>query len=478
MTAPAIRTAGVAQALRAPASLAVRLLQFFGFSIMAFPTDSVIKAVGAGGYAAALFAYVMFFSYLAAVLYGLHNPLNYRSPVRIALCVLWLSSLTSFALIDRGLLSSAQLSSANRWLIQLAGVSGVVLVASEYLRSLDQIHQVLRALSWGSSVCGLAAACQYWLRFDLVPDIRKILVGFKINDGTGALTIGSRSGISRVAGTAVDPIELGVVAAMLLPLALYLAINDTGRPAVNRWLPVVFTGICIPITVSRAAIIAAVIAVGSFIVMLPSARRLTALAVVPVALGAIFLTAHRLLGTLKSYFLVGTADNSISHRVNNYPYALHLISQAPWFGHGGGTYIASATADLGSGHILDDEYLDAGIELGLAGVVALAFFLLWPAVTAFRVRARARARGDQRLMDLSAALAGGAMAGLICSATFDSFGFAMFPMVEALIMGLTGATWLLVRQDGDPAEAPSTLRANKPEQLTFGIQEVGPGRIN
>ena len=457
--------------------VSVRLLQFFGFSIMAFPSNSVIKLIGAGGYVAAIFSYVMLLSYVAGVLYGLHNPFNYRSPIRISLCVLWLSILTSYAMMDRGLLSGAQLSSANRYVIQLAGISGVILVASEHIRSLDEIDQVLRALVWGGSVSGMTAAIQYWLKINLVPDIRRLLIGFRINSGVGALTIATRSGVSRVAGTAIDPIELGVVASMLLPLALYLALHDTKRSAISRWLPVVFTGISIPITVSRAAILGAVLAAGFFILMLPSARRLTALAAIPVALSGVFLTAHRLLGTLKRYFLLGTGDNSISHRVNNYPYAFHLISEAPWFGHGGGTYIAVTTVDLGAGHILDNQYLDTAIELGFVGVAALAFFLIWPVVTAIRVRGRAS--GDQRLMDLSAALAGAAMAGVACSATFDSFGFPMFPMVEGLVIGLIGATWLHVTKGSeDPGNAFNIRRVNDPEQLTFRTQLAGQGRIN
>jgi hypothetical protein len=470
-------TMSMARAKPKSASVAVRLLQLFGFSIMAFPSDSIIKTIGAGGYVAGIFAYLMFFSYLVSVLYGRHDPYSSRSPVRIALCVLWLSALTSYALMDRGLLSGAQLSSANRWLIQLAGMSGVILVASEFLRSLDEIDRVLRWLVWGGSVCGLTAACQYWLRLDLVPDIRRLLIGFRINSGTGALTIATRAGVSRVAGTAVDPIELGVVAAMLLPLALYLAMHDTKQPVIQRWLPVVFIGISIPISVSRAAILGAVLAVGFFILLLPSPRRLTALAAVPVALGGIFLTAHRLLGALKSYFLLGTNDDSISHRVNNYPYAFHLISQAPWFGHGGGTYIATGTVDLGAGHILDNQYLDAAIEIGFVGVAAIAFFLCWPVVTALRVRLRAR--GDQRMIDLSTALAGAAIAGVACSATFDAFSFPMFPMVESLVIGIIGATWLLVNKRGeDQDRARNIRRVYEPEQQFVYAQDAGHGRTN
>jgi O-antigen ligase len=228
---------------------------------------------------------------------------------------------------------------------------------------------------------------------------------------------------------------------MLLPLAIYLALRDTDRSIAGRWIPVVCIAIAIPITISRAGVIAAVLALLVFLGALSARRRTAVVAAIPVALGAIFLAAHRLLGTIAVYFTLGTNDDSISHRVDNFPYALHLISQAPWFGQGGGTYIVPATVNLGAAHILDDEYLDAAIELGIVGLLILAFFLFWPMVTAFAAAGRAR---DPRLRELSAALAGAALAGLVCSATFDSFGFPMFVMVEALVIGVIGAVWLLV----------------------------------
>ena len=156
----------------------------------------------------------------------------------MALCGIWISTLLSYALMDRTLLSAEQQSSADRWLIQLVGVSGVILVASEFLRSREDIHKVLRALTWGGAMASFVAALQYWLALDVTPYLRKILPGFRLNTAVGAIAIGSRSGLNRVAGTATDPIEMGVVAAMLLPLAIYLAMHDKDRSAVRRWLPV------------------------------------------------------------------------------------------------------------------------------------------------------------------------------------------------------------------------------------------------
>ena len=97
--------------------------------------------------------------------------------------------------------------------------------------------------------------------------------------------------LNRVAGTAIHPIELGVVAGMLLPLAIYLAIFDTDRSARSRWLPVVLIGVAISTSVSRSAIIAAGMALAVLVVLMPARRRLVALGAVPIAVLGAFMSA-------------------------------------------------------------------------------------------------------------------------------------------------------------------------------------------
>ena len=419
---------------------AVPLLQAFALTTMVFPSSHVLKAVGGGGYVAALIAFFMFLAWIASTLLGMHNPFEYRTPVRIALAGMWLASLASYALINRATISTTALTGADRWLLQVAGVSGVILVASEYLRSLEDVKRVLRALIWGGAFCGVVAAMQFWLRLDITPYLK--LPGFSFNTADGFVGIGSRGGLNRVPGTSIDPIELGVTAAMLLPLAVYLAIYDVKRSKVSRWLPVFCIAVCIPTSVSRAAILGSGVALGTLIASLPPARRLGGIVGILVAVAGVFLTAHGLLGTLKQYFLAGTADASIEHRVNNYSYVEQQVKQAPLFGHGGGTYFVQSI------HILDNQYLTTAVELGLVGVFALLFYLLWPVVTAFAARGRTTQR---ELRDLCAALAGAELAAVLCSGTFDSLSFPMFVSVQALVVGLIGAAWLLASGTGEGA---------------------------
>ena len=100
-------------------------------------------------------------------------------------------------------------------------------------------------------------------------------------------------------------------------------------------------------------------------------------------------------------------------------------------------------------YIFDNQYLTTAVELGLVGVAALVFFLLWPAIAALVARKRT---ADPELRDLAAALAGAALAALVCSATFDSLSFPMFVNVQALVLGLIGAVWLVVDRERKTAE--------------------------
>jgi hypothetical protein len=72
---------------------------------MVIPSDTVIRAIGAGGYPAALVGMFMFAVLIAATLLGLHHPLLYRHPIRAVLCLVWLSVLASYVLMDRSTLT-------------------------------------------------------------------------------------------------------------------------------------------------------------------------------------------------------------------------------------------------------------------------------------------------------------------------------------------------------------------------------------
>jgi hypothetical protein len=427
-------------------SHAVPILQLFALSVMVFPSDTVIQAIGAQGYAAALVGIFAFAAFLAAILLGLHDPLRHRHPIRGVLGVFWLSVLASYVAMDRSTLNVSEAAAADRLMIQLAVITGVALVAAECLTSLRDVRRVLRALTWGGAFCGVVAALQYWISLDITPYLRE-LPGFSINFENPAIV--ARDALNRVTGTSITAIELGVVAGMLLPVAIYLAMYDTERTARRRWAPVMLIALAIPTSVSRSAVISVVLALGVLVVVMPTRQRLVALCAAPFALAAIFMSAPGVIGTLTAYFGAGTSDDSVQARTYDYPEVERLVDQAPWLGHGGGTYLPEDPM-----LILDNQYLKTAIELGLVGVVVLAAFFLVPMISALVARRRS---GDPELRLLCAALAGAALAAGVCSLTFDSLSFPMFTNVYALVIGLIGACWRLAAARQEPATVRARL---------------------
>ena len=411
---------------------AVIVLQLFALTIMLFPSDTVIKPIGANGYVASLVALTAFGLWVVAIILGFHDPRRYRSPIRIGVSLLWLASLVSYMVMNRQDRSVAEVLSADRWLIQLAAVTGVIFVAAEFLGSLDDVKRVLRALVTGGAVCGAIAALQFWFRLDLSSYLRS-LPGFSLNADTAAIT--SRDSLARVAGTAIHPIELGVVAGMLLPLALYLALYDRERSPLRRWVPALGIFVAIPVSVSRSGVIAVVIAIAFFLVMLPPIRRVVGLLFAPLVLAMVFMAAPGIIGTLTSFFAAGTSDRSVSTRVDDLSLVERFVSHAPLWGRGGGTYFARNALE-----ILDNQYYKTAIELGLVGLVVVILYFGMPVIIAVAVHRRS---SDPDLRTLCGALAGAAAAAVVCSGTFDSFSFPMFTGVSALVIGLIGAVWRL-----------------------------------
>ena len=421
------------------------MLQLFALTLMIIPSDTIIKPIGAAGYPASLVGMFTFAAFIVGTMLGLHNPLRNRHPIRTVLLLMWIATMASYVLMDRSTLTVAQQAAADRNLMQLICVSGVALLAAECLHSIGDMRRVLRALTWGGAFCGVVAALQFWMSFDVSPFLRE-LPGFSQNfDNPGII---SRAALNRVAGTAIHPIELGVVAGMLLPVAIWLGMYDTERSPRRRWAPVVLIGLAIPASVSRSAILATALALAVVIVLMPSKQRLLALCAVPVAIAGVFMTAHGLIGTLTSFFEAGTSDQSIATRVDDYPMVERLVRETPWFGRGGGTYLPDNAID-----ILDNQFLKTAIELGLFGVAALAAFFLVPAIAALVARRHSR---DPELRLLLAALAGSALTAAFCSLTFDSLSFPMFTNVHALLLGMIGAGWRLVRAE---AKAVAPVRA-------------------
>lgn len=445
----------------------VVLLQVFALAVMVIPSDTVFKPIGAAGYPASLVGVFVFAVFCVSVLFGFHDPRRYAHPVRGVLAVIWVAVLASYIVMDRGRLTGIQIASADRMLIRFAVVTGIALVAAEWVHSLDDAKRVVRVLCWGAAFCGFVAVLQYWMSFDLAHYLRQI-PGFTVNQDNPTIT--ARGSLNRVAGTATTSIELGVVAGMLIPLGVYHALYDRNTSPYKRWAPLMLITLGVATSVSRSAIVSVVAAFVVLVVLMPPLQRLVTLCGLPIALAGIFVSAHGLIGVLASFFAGASNDPSVQYRTHDYPVAEQLWQAAPWFGQGPGTYIPADSLN-----IFDNQYLASVVEIGLVGVLALLVFLLAPAIVAIAAR---RLSTNSELRLLCAALAGAAVAATVCSVTFDSMSFPMFVNVYALMIGLIGTCWRLATAESEQAARVFPIAAHSGPRFDYRQPaRFGPRRV-
>jgi hypothetical protein len=426
---------------------AIVLLQFFALAVMVFPSDTVLPAIGAAGYPASLIGLFVFGVFTVSVLLGFHDPIRHAHPIQGVLCVVWVSVLASYIFMDRGRLTGPEIAAADRVLLRYAVITGVALVTAEWLRTLPDVMKVARILCWAGAFCGFVAVLQFWMSLDLSQYLRE-LPGFVQNHDNPAIQ--TRGSLNRVQGTAITPIELGVVAGMLIPIAVALGIYDRDRSNFKRWAPLTLIVLGVATSVSRSAILALLVAFVVLVVLLPPVLRLAAFGVLPIALAGIFMSAHGLIGTLASFFTGASSDPSIQYRTHDYPLAEEVWQKAPWFGHGPGTWIPADPLN-----IFDNQYLNSAVEVGLVGLLALLVFLVVPALIALGARRRS---ADPQLRLLCGALAAAGFVAPVCSLTFDSLSFPMFVNVYAIVLGLTGACWRLAAAEPARIEPQPPVR--------------------
>jgi O-antigen ligase len=431
-----------------PVAQATLLVQIYVMTLFVFPTDLVFKPIGAQAFVAGLVSLMLFFTWVTSTLIAGHNPLNAHHPNRVALLLWVVATLLSWgAAFKRGDLDPTQRLGADRTLFFLAGSAGVILVTAEGLTTLESMWRVVRAVAVGGAFCGLVAALQYWTPVDLRGLIREYMPIFTIN--SDYTTAQGRASLTRVTGTTLHPIELGVVCGMLLPIVLAWAMHDNGWRRGWRWMCVALVGVGIPISVSRSALVSVGLAMTVFVVLLPVTQRVIALALIPLPLIAVFMLTPGYLRTLTQFIGMGAKDSSISARTQDYPLAESLVRHHPWFGQGGGTYLPANVLD-----IFDNQLLTSAVELGLVGLVALVIMLGTGVITPLVARRRS---GDPGARALGAALAGSAAAAAACTVTFDEFAFATAQGLYWVVMGLGGALYVLTGPDGERDSQPEAV---------------------
>ena len=324
-----------------------------------------------------------------------------------------------------------EIRSADRGLLSAAAWCGVFLLAARGLSSQARLERVIRALVFGAGAVAALGLLQYFTHREWTDWIQ--VPGLTSNARLFSVT--GRDGLARPAGTAIHPIEFGVVLASVLPLALHFALHDRDRPALRRWVPVLLISVAIPISISRSAVLASAVVLACLLPTWERGARHRCYAALGALLVLLYLLVPGLLGTFRNLFTGLSTDGSALSRTDSYGTAWAFIRQAPLVGRGYGTFLPSY-------RILDNQYLGSLIETGVVGFASLLGLFVTAIWCARRVRRRAAAPRDRALAQSLLA----SVTALACTfATFDALGFPMVAGLTFLLLGAIAGLDRLVR---------------------------------
>ena len=413
-----------------------------GFVAITFiiPSYWIVPGTGADGSLPVVLGLVALAWWLISKLLLVEHGLNTRNPMRLAtLAMLWLIILC-WTIGKTRLLTPLESTQSDRSLLVILAMVGIGLLAMDGLRNEREIFQLVRAIAGFASVMALVGIVQFLLRINLTEWIR---VPGLVESDIAFSHIGSRSDFARPHGTTLHPIEFGVVSAALLPVSYWAWTSKSTW----RWrLPMIALGLATMLSLSRSAILAALV-VGVVMFLAVSWReRVNLLGLAMMFVVAAGLIVDGLVGTLIGLFAQADTDPSVQDRLDRFPRVLSLVSENPWLGRGFGTF------NNEDGFLLDNEIQKWLLDCGLVGVLGLILFIFFAVGLAWR--ACARYAGETRL--ICAALAAVILGLFVSSYTFDAFFYRILTSMLYLSIGIVGALWRLA---GDAASTPLRLVA-------------------
>lgn len=425
--------------------------------LLCIPSVLIFAPLGSPGTPANMLGMVALIWWICATVGG-QNPVRGLTPTRVGAAMIATAVLAGYANgmangwyappsvrngIDNwtllaptvGEITSVVAKAADRGLLSIAGWLGIMLLASEGMRSWRDVDRVINLLSWLAALVAALGIVQFFTGFDIAGLF--VIPGLTPNSDFGA--VASRSVLNRVASTAAHPIEFGVVLAAIFPLSLHRTIYKWGER--NALLPtlVIFVGMFL--SVSRSAVLAVTVAFVVLLIGWPGAWKLRALAIMPFAIVGLRVAIPGLVGTLLSFFMNADEDPSVEGRTQDYA-AVHLLwSEHPYFGRGLFTFVPQFF------RILDNAYLLLLVELGAVG---LTLFVVGLLIGYFSARGTHHHAPDARSRHVGLCISAGLFGLMVSHATFDGLGFPMAAGMTFLLVGLGGATWRLTRAGDDP----------------------------
>lgn len=346
----------------------------------------------------------------------------------------------SWQWVSQEQLNEIIVSAADRGFLAMVAWAGVALITAESLRNWAELE---RLTTWIVRFAGLVAALgvfQYFTGWNVAA-----LIQVPGLSNLSEFNVYSRSELVRVVGTSAHPIELGVVMASILPLALHHSLHSAKRTA---WIPTGLIGAVVLMSVSRSAIVVSAVALVILVLGWPPAWRLRALLIAPLALLAGRIVLPGLLGTIRSLFTGIEADPSILGRTDDYDLVLRMVLERPFVGRGLFTWVPQYFRTI------DNQLLVLLLEVGVVGTVLFIAMIATGVIMAMRARRLSTSPARRHLGLATAASIGGITLSYI---TFDALGFRQVAGLTFLLLGMAGAALRLAKRelDAPPSRATS-----------------------
>lgn len=353
---------------------------------------------------------------------------NRPNPVAISVGFYFAVSALAFIAAYGRPLTPLEDAGAGQAIVGFSSLVAVALLMLWGVRTREDLDRLLRRLMLLAAVFALVAVLQFFTDFD--PVTRLPFPFLQLNGAWQS--VAERSGLPRVASTALHAIEFGAVLAMLIPIALHRAWYSTPTRRRENWIVAAVLAFALPLSISRTAVLALAVALLFMFPVWSWRRRIN------VAVGAAVLVAFMrlvqpgLIGTIIALFTWASEDPSTQGRTEDYGEIWGYIAESPIVGRGLGTFSPSQY------FFLDNMLLMALVTAGVLGVLGLLGLVVTSITSARQVYWHGR---NPEARHLGAALAASLAGAFVSMLTFDALGFPVFAGLFFVLCATSGVLW-------------------------------------
>ncbi len=384
------------------------------------------------------------------------HPTPFDRPLLLLLACVLLSEITNAGRVN---LYGSQVAKTMTFFLSFVLVYFVV---ATQVRQRGSIDFLLRFLTVGGAVIGALALVERRTHFNAFDHLHAILPFLTYNPNDPSLLLLVRGGDLRAIGPSQQPIALGAMLVMVLPISVYLA-----RARGRYWIiSSVFVIVGALATGSRTALSMILAEFIFFLIVKPrQTKRLLPLFVpaivvvhvlAPGALGGLKAALFPKGGLIAEQTRLATNANAqlAGGRIRQIRPMVTEASHHPFFGEGLGTRITGFDSPDRNAPILDNQWLNNLLDLGFIGL-ALWIWLFVRSIRMLLRRAR-ESSGDEDEW-LFVGLAASIFSFAIGMLTFDAFSFTQVYFIFWILLGLSAA--LLARPGPLAHRTTKRLRA-------------------